>query len=383
MALGPESASAPGTERVVISVDAMGGDRGPAAVVAGLVDSIAQYPRLDVIVHGDEVVLRPLLDRHADLAARVTLRHADRVVTMQDKPAQVMRHGQGTSMWSTIDAVKDGEAGAAVSCGNTGALMAVAMLRLRKLPGVNRPAIACLWPSRNPGGFNLMLDVGADVKAEVEDLLQFAVMGASYARNGLKVARPRVGILNVGTEEHKGRAELKEAHDRMAAVAAVGDFDYVGFVEGGDLPSARVDVIVTDGFTGNVALKTGEGTAKLIADFLREAFGAGLMSKFAALLALNSLKRLQRRIDPRRVNGGVFLGLNGTVVKSHGSADATGVAAAIGLAYQLAQVRFLERLAARVASAEAAGQDAARMRVDRAEADRPHTVPGTGGNPTE
>jgi glycerol-3-phosphate acyltransferase PlsX len=357
----------------------MGGDRGPAAVVAGLVESIAQYPRLDVILHGDEATLRPLLSRHPELASRVTLRHADRVVTMEDKPAQIMRHGQGTSMFSTIDAVKDGEATAAVSCGNTGALMAVSMLRLRKLPGVNRPAIACLWPSRNPGGFNLMLDVGADVKAEADDLLQYAVMGASYARNGLKLTRPRVGILNVGTEEHKGRAELKEAHDRMPAVAAISDFDYVGFVEGGDLPSARVDVIVTDGFTGNVALKTGEGTAKLISDFMREAFGAGLLSRFAALLALNSLKRLQRRIDPRRVNGGVFLGLNGTVVKSHGSADATGIAAAIGLAYQLAQVRFLERLAARVATAEAAGQDAARMGADRPGADGA----GTGGNPTE
>jgi phosphate acyltransferase len=356
----------------------MGGDRGPAAVVAGLVISVAEHPRLDVIVHGDEAVLTPLLSRHADLAARVTLRHADRVVTMEDKPAQVMRHGQGTSMWSTIDAVKDGAAAAAVSCGNTGALMAVSMLRLRKLPGVNRPAIACLWPSRNPGGFNVMLDVGADVKADPDDLLQYAVMGASYARNGLKLARPRVGILNVGTEEHKGRAELKEAHDRMPAVAAISDFDYVGFVEGSDLPASRVDVIVTDGFTGNIALKTGEGTAKLIADFLREAFGAGLLSKFAALLALNSLKRLQRRIDPRRVNGGVFLGLNGTVVKSHGSADATGIAAAIGLAYQLAQVRFLERLAARVASAEAAGQDAT-----RGGAADPALGPATGGNPTE
>jgi glycerol-3-phosphate acyltransferase PlsX len=351
----------------------MGGDRGPAAVVAGLIDSLAQHPRMDAILHGDEPALRPLLDRHPDLAQRVTLRHAERVVTMDDKPAQVMRHGQGTSMWSTIDAVRDGAAAAAVSCGNTGALMAVSMLRLRKLPGVNRPAIACLWPSRNPGGFNLMLDVGADVKAEADDLLQYAVMGASYARNGLKLTRPRIGILNVGTEEHKGRAELKEAHDRMASVAAISDFDYVGFVEGGDLPSARVDVIVTDGFTGNVALKTGEGTAKLISDFMREAFGAGILSKFAALLALNSLKRLQRRIDPRRVNGGVFLGLNGTVVKSHGSADATGVAAAIGLAYQLGQVRFIDRLAARVASAEAAAQDAAQLGAE---------TPATGSIPT-
>jgi phosphate acyltransferase len=357
MAIGPDTPVSSDAARVVISVDAMGGDRGPAVVVAGLFESIARLPDMDVILHGDEAVLAPLLARHSDLSGRCTLRHAPRVVTMEDKPAQVMRHGMGTSMWSTIDSVKDGEATAAVSCGNTGALMAVSMIRLRKLPGVNRPAIACLWPSRNPGGFNLMLDVGADIKAEADDLLQYATMGASYARNGLKVSRPRIGILNVGTEDHKGRAELKEAHDRMPATALIGDFDYIGFVEGGDLPSDRVDVIVTDGFTGNVALKTGEGTAKLIGDFLREAFGAGILSKFAALLAMNSLKRLQKRMDPRRVNGGVFLGLNGTVVKSHGSADSTGVAAAIGLAYQLAQSRFTERLAARVASAERAGQD--------------------------
>ncbi|MBK6467172.1 MAG: phosphate acyltransferase PlsX [Rhodobacter sp.] len=344
---------------IVISVDAMGGDRGPAAVVAGLVDSAAQLPGVRFILHGNQAQLAPLLARHPELAPRVTLRHAERVVTMEDKPSQVMRHGQGTSMWSTIEAVRDGEAGAAVSCGNTGALMAVSMLRLRKLPGVNRPAITCIWPSRNPGGFNLMLDVGADVKADPRDLLQYAVMGASYARNGLAIARPRVGLLNVGTEEHKGRAELKEAADLLAEAAETGGYDYVGFVEGSDIPSDRVDVIVTDGFTGNVALKTGEGTAKLIADFLREAFGAGLLSKFAGLVAMTSLKRLQRRIDPRRANGGVFLGLNGTVVKSHGSADATGVSAAIRLAAQLAEARFLERLAARVASAGRAGQDAA------------------------
>ena len=343
--------------RIVISVDAMGGDRGPATVVAGLVISAAALPDADFILHGDTAQLTPLLARHPALANRVTLRHADRVVTMNDKPAQVMRHGDGTSMWSTIDALKNHEATVAVSCGNTGALMAVSMIRLRKLPGVNRPAIACLWPSRNPGGFNLMLDVGADIKAEADDLLQYAAMGASYARNGLKLTRPRVGLLNVGTEEHKGRAELKDAHDRMAMAADAGGYDFVGFVEGGDIPSDRVDVIVTDGFTGNIALKTGEGTAKLISDFMREAFGAGLLSKFAALLAMNSLKRLQSRIDPRRVNGGVFLGLNGTVIKSHGSADETGVAAAIGLAYQLSGAGFLERMAARVASTGLAGQD--------------------------
>ncbi|MFM2390193.1 MAG: phosphate acyltransferase PlsX [Pseudomonadota bacterium] len=341
--------------RIVISVDAMGGDLGPAAVVAGLAKSAERHPQAGFILHGDEGTLRPLIARTAGLAARVTIRHADGVVTMTDKPSHVMRHGAGTSMWGAVDSVKSGEAVAVVSCGNTGALMAVSMIRLRKLPGVNRPAIACLWPSRNPGGFNVMLDVGADIRAETVDLLQYATMGAAYARDGLALERPRVGLLNVGTEDHKGRSELKEAHDRLLH----GDpgFDYAGFVEGGDLPSDRVDVIVTDGFTGNIALKTGEGTAKLIADFMRQAFNAGLMSKFAALLAMNSLKRLQKRIDPRRVNGGVFLGLNGTVVKSHGSADATGVAAAIDLAYRLAETGFQARLAARLAAAAPAGQD--------------------------
>jgi glycerol-3-phosphate acyltransferase PlsX len=352
----------------------MGSDRGPAAVVAGLVDSIAQHSRMDVILHGDEALLRPLLAKHPELTSRVTLRHAERVVKMEDKPAQVMRHGQGTSMWSTIDAVKDGEAAAAVSCGNTGALMAVSMLRLRKLPGLNRPAIASLFPTPTPGKMNVMLDMGADVKADPGDLLQYAFMGASYARNGLSIARPRVGLLNVGTEEHKGRAELHEAHALLGRSADAGSFDYVGFVEGTDILSDRVDVIVTDGFTGNVALKAIEGTARLVGDLLRQTLTSTLLAKLGALLARGALKRLQMRIDPRRVNGGVFLGLNGTVVKSHGSADATGVSAAIGLAFQLAQAGFLERLAARVASAEAAGQDAAQVGADTA---------GTGGNPSE
>ena len=185
----------------------------------------------------------------------------------------------------------------------------------------------------------------------------YALMGASYARNGLKLAKPRIGLLNVGVEEHKGRAQLKEAHDMIAAAADTNMFEFVGFVEGGDIPSDRVDVIVTDGFTGNIALKTGEGTAKLIGDLLREAFKYTPLSRIAALLALTSLRRLSKRIDPRRVNGGVFLGLNGTVVKSHGSADATGVAAAIKLAFVLAQSGFTERLAARVASGATQRQD--------------------------
>ena len=358
-----------GPSQTVISIDAMGGDRGPAAIVAGLALSAVELPDALFILHGDQAVLGPLLARAPALAGRVDLRHADRVVTMADKPSQVMRHGQGTSMFSAIDAVKNGEATVAVSCGNTGALMAVAMLRLRKLPGVNRPAIACYWPSRNPAGFNVMLDVGADVKADAADLLQYAAMGASYARNSLNLPCPRVGLLNVGTEEHKGRAELHEAYPKMAAAATAGGYEFVGFVEGSDIPSDRVDVIVTDGFTGNVALKTGEGTAKLISTFLREALTSTIFAKLGALLAMKALRRLQAQTDPRRANGGVFLGLNGTVVKSHGSADATGVAAAVRLAHQLSRADLANRIAARVASTGLAGQDAAAIGAEAGSAE--------------
>jgi len=348
---------APGTERRInISVDAMGGDLGPSAIVSGIQKSAEKNPRIAFILHGPAAELRPLVDK-SGLADRCEIRDAADVVTMDDKPSHVMRHGKGTSMWSAIDSVRDGDADVVVSCGNTGALMAVSMIRLRKLPGIDRPAIACLWPSRNPEGFNIMLDVGADVRADAKDLLQYALMGGSYARNGLGVERPRVGLLNVGTEENKGKPEIKEAHDLISEAMPKADFEFIGFVEGGDIPSDRVDVIVTDGFTGNIALKTGEGTASLIREFLRDAFKATPLSRIAALLALTSLRRLSRRIDPRRVNGGVFLGLNGTVVKSHGSADATGVSSAIKLAVRLAESGFNERLAARVASASPDGQD--------------------------
>lgn len=339
---------------VVISVDAMGGDRGPAAVVAGVAHSATEHPLVQFILHGPQAELTRLIAQHKGLAERCRIEDAEGVVTMQDKPSQVLRNGAGTSMWSSLESVRAGDAAATVSCGNTGALMALSMIRLRKLPGVNRPAIACLWPSRNPQGFNILLDVGADIRADAHDLLQYALMGASYARNGLGVDRPRVGLMNVGTEEHKGRPELKAAQELIVNAAQDANYDYIGFVEGGDMASSKVDVIVMDGFTGNIALKTGEGTAKLVGEFMRDAFSNSILSKFAALLAMSSLKRLQSRIDPRRVNGGVFLGLNGTVVKSHGSADATGVAAALRLAIQLAQSGFQDRLAARVAHALAA-----------------------------
>lgn len=346
-----------GANRTIISVDAMGGDRGPAAVVAGLALSAVKNPDIGFIVHGDEPLLTKLISKKRGLAARCDIRHTVDVVTMDAKPGHVMRNGKSTSMWSAVEAVRNNEASVCVSCGNTGALMALSMVRLRKLPGVNRPAIACLWPSRNPLGFNVMLDVGADVRADAGDLLQYALMGASYARNGMGLPRPRIGLLNVGTEENKGRAELRAAHELIAQAADGANFDYIGFIEGGDIPSARIDVIITDGFTGNIALKTGEGTAGLISDLLKGAFKYSPLSRLAALLALGSLKRLQKKIDPRRVNGGVFLGLNGTVVKSHGGADATGVSAAIKLAYTLGQSGFSQKLAARVASVSPTPQD--------------------------
>ena len=352
------SSTAAQAKTVMLSVDAMGGDKGPATVVAGLARFFAETPSARALLHGPKDELTNLVTRRR-IADRVEIRDASDVVKMTDKPSQVLRHGKSTSMWSAIEAVRNAEADVCISCGNTGALMAMSMLRLRKAEGVNRPAIACLWPSRNPQGFNVMLDAGADIRADQDDLLTYALMGASYARNGLGLACPRIGLLNVGVEEHKGRAELKVAHDLIGQAAPRGEYEYVGFIEGGDLPSDRVDVIVTDGFTGNVALKTGEGTANLISELLREAFKKTPLSRIAALLAMTSLGRLRQRIDPRRVNGGVFLGLNKTVVKSHGSADETGVAAALALGHRLAVSGFSDKLAARVASAAALAQDTA------------------------
>ncbi|SLN18462.1 Phosphate acyltransferase [Roseovarius gaetbuli] len=347
-----------GAGRTIISVDAMGGDQGPAAIVAGIADSAKRNPDIGFILHGPKDELERLVAKRKGLAERIEIRDAPEVVTMEDKPSHVVRHGRDTSMWSALDSVRAGEATVCVSCGNTGALMLMSVLRLRKLPGIYRPAIAVMWPSQNPQGHNIMLDGGADIRADAKDLMQYALMGASYARNGFGLAKPRIGLLNVGTEEHKGRAELKEAYDLIAANARISDFEFVGFVEGRDLPGTACDVIVTDGFTGNVALKTGEGIAKLISELLREAFAYSVLSRVASVLAYPALRRLKKRIDPRRANGGVFLGLNGTVVKSHGAADATGVSSAIKLAFELAQSGFSERLAARVASAASLDQDA-------------------------
>lgn len=349
--------SKPTNGRILISVDAMGGDEGPAAVVAGIAHSAKKNSKIGYILHGPEGVLAPLVARRKQLNGICEIRDAPDVVSMEDKPSQAMRQGRNTSMWSALESVRNGEAPVCVSCGNTGALMLMSVIRLRKLPGIYRPAIAVLWPSQNPQKHNIMLDGGADIRADAKDLMQYALMGTSYARNGFGLTRPRVGLLNVGTEEHKGRAELKEAHDLISSNARSGDFEFVGFVEGRDLPGTTCDVIVTDGFTGNVALKTGEGTAKLIRDLLADAFKHTPLSRLASILALTSLRRMGKRVDPRRANGGVFLGLNGTVVKSHGAADAVGVSSAVKLAFELAETGFTEKLAARVASATLLEED--------------------------
>lgn len=341
--------AAPTTGDIVLSIDAMSGDRGVADVLKGMGKSLSADPRLRYLLHGDAEVLGRALRSGSPLAARTEIRHAESVIGMEEKPSRALRRARGSSMWGTLQAVQSGESPAAISAGNTGALMALSMLALRKAPGVNRPAIAVLWPSVNPAGYNVLLDAGADIRADAADLLNYALMGTSYARNALDVARPRIGLLNVGTEEHKGRSELHEAADLIADAAPLGEFDYIGYVEGSDMASGRVDVIVTDGFTGNIALKTGEGTASLIRDQLKQAFAYSLFSRAGALFALGSLRRLGARIDPRNVNGGVFLGLNGLVIKSHGGADATGFAAAIRLAGNLAERGFTQKLAARMA----------------------------------
>jgi glycerol-3-phosphate acyltransferase PlsX len=352
-----DNGAAPGGDpaAAVIAVDAMGGDLGPKTVVAGLARCLRATPHARFILHGPESTLRPLLDAHRALRDRCAVTDCAGIVEMTDKPAAVLRREADTSMGATLAAVAEGRAGAAVSCGNTGALMLLAGKRLGIVEGVERPAIAVLWPSNAAAGFNIVLDVGAGLKADPVMMAQFAAMGAEYARVALNVRRPRVGVLNVGAEDFKGRSHLHEARERIERGAEAGDYESAGFVEGGDLCGDRADVIVTDGFTGNVALKTAEGTASFIGQELRRAFNASLLTKMVGLLAKPVFGTLKRRIDPRRVNGGVLLGLTGAVVKSHGGADATGVAAAVSLAARMAQAGFAQKVAAHAARLAASG----------------------------
>ena len=347
----------------VISVDAMGGDRGSAPILAGLLSALKLDPSLRFILHGDQRALERLLRKHARLQAHSEIRHAEDIVAMDEKPSRALRTGRKSSLWQSLQSVAAGEARVAFTAGNTGAIVAMAMLVLRKAPGVDRPAIAVHWPAKHARGFNVALDMGADIRADARTLVQYAVMGAEYCRLAAGIARPRVGLLNVGAEDTKGRPELHDAKARLGALVERGDpgFDFLGFVEGNDIVGDRLDVIVTDGFTGNIAMKAAEGTASFIRASLKEAFSHSILSRVGSLFALGSFRRLRMRIDPRRANGGVFLGLNGAVVKSHGGADAVGHASALDLAARMARQDFSAEVARQLATLSA--EDLSEVRV--------------------
>lgn len=357
----PETALKP----VRLAVDLMGGDRGPETAVAGLEHMLEAADEADrpirdrFILFGDATAVRAALADAPRLSHRSEIVDCAASVPMDAKPTDALRHGRDTSMWRALDAVAKGEADAVLSMGNTGALMAMATIRLRRAPGVSRPAIAALWPSIGPAGATVVLDMGADLRADADLLTDYAVMGVEYARLALDIDRPRIGLLNVGAEETKGRQELREAADRLSDLchqpgrpdADQGPLSarFVGFVEGDKIAANVADVVVTDGFSGNIALKTAEGTARLVGGFLRETFQGSTAGKLAGLLLRPSLRRLMARMDPRRVNGGVFLGLNGLVIKSHGGADHVGFEAAANLALRVARGDITHRVASQVA----------------------------------
>jgi glycerol-3-phosphate acyltransferase PlsX len=326
--------------RLTIALDAMGGDHAPQVVIAGADMARERFPDLRFLLYGDQDQLGRLLQSRPELTAQATIEHTPDQVGADAKPSQVLRHGRNTSMGLAIDAVKDGRAGAAVSAGNTGALMALSKFVLKTLPGIERPAIASLMPTRRSAA--VFLDLGANAECDAANLVQFAVMGEVFARAVLGIAKPTVGLLNVGTEEVKGHDTIREA----AAALRASDLpiEFRGFVEGTDVTSGKVDVVVTDGFTGNVALKVAEGTVALYSQFLREAFKSSMLAKLGYFLARPALQLARQRLDPRRYNGAMFLGLNGIVVKSHGGTDALGFANAIGVAVDLVQQGTNERI---------------------------------------
>jgi glycerol-3-phosphate acyltransferase PlsX len=327
---------------LVISIDAMGADTGSAAIVAGAAIARRRHPKARFLFHGDEAVLKPLLARRLWLKQRSEIAHAPAVVTMQDKPGQAMRRGHDTSMWHALDAVASKRSHAAVSAGNTGALMAMSLFVLKRIEGIVRPAIAVLWPTVR--GQTVVLDVGANAKVEAEQLVDFAVMGEAFARAMFGIERPTVGLLNIGEEDVKGIEPVK----RAAQILRASDLpiEFHGFVEGDDIGAGAADVVVTDGFTGNVALKTAEGTAKLIAHFFRSALKRSVFSRVGAVIASGALRTLRKKMDPRSASGGIFLGLNGVVVKSHGHTDALGFASAIDLAIDMAASDVVARISA-------------------------------------
>ena len=327
-------------QELILSLDAMGGDAGPAAILAGAAIARRRHPKVRFLLHGDEAVLKPLLARHRALLKCAEIRHAPGVVHMSEKPSQALRRGRNSSMWSAIESVAKREANVAVSSGNTGALMAMSMFRLGVIEGIQRPAIAVIWPTMR--GQSIVLDVGANAGCDASQLVDFAIMGEAFARAIFGIDRPTVGLLNIGEEEVKGIEPVKRAAHILRASKL--PIEFCGFVEGDDIGAGAVDVVVADGFTGNVALKTAEGTAKLVTHYLRSALTRSFFGRLGAILARGALRTVRKKLDPRSLNGGVFLGLNGVVVKSHGSADALGFASAIDLAIDMASSDMISRI---------------------------------------
>jgi glycerol-3-phosphate acyltransferase PlsX len=326
------------TEPLIISIDAMGGDHGPPMIISALALVIKEARNVDVgfVVHGEAVAVAEALRGHPTVAQVCESRPSTSVIGSDAKPAHAMRRGRGSSMWNAVECVQLGAAGAAVSAGNTGALMAISRLQLRMVGGMDRPALVASWPTSK--GVTSVLDVGANIVCDADRLVEFAILGAAFHRAVHGVTRPTIGLLNVGVESEKGHEEVRGAH-RLLSEAPY-DFDYRGFVEGDDIAKGSVDVIVTDGFTGNVALKTAEGLARFFRNELRAALTATLSAKLGAFVARDALRAMAKRLDPGSVNGGPFLGLKGIVVKSHGGADAAGFAHAVEMAIDLARSDF-------------------------------------------
>ena len=324
--------------QLTIALDAMGGDNAPEIVIRGAECARERFPDTRFLLFGSEAEIAPRLASLPRLREVCEIRHTTERITADAKPSVALRTGRDSSMWMAIEAVRSGSAAAVVSAGNTGALMAISKFVLRMPSGVDRPAIVSFFPTLR--GESAMLDLGANVECDAQNLVQFAVMGAMFARSVLGIERPTVGLLNIGAEELKGHDAVREAAAILRSTPLPLRFE--GFVEGNDIPAGTVDVIVTDGFTGNVALKTAEGTAHLYAQFLRQAFRSSWTASLGYLLARRTMQKLRERMDPRRYNGAVFLGLNGVAVKSHGSSDAYAFGNAIAVAHDMVKHGFLE-----------------------------------------